>query len=521
VRKFLVIPLVVSTLLGALPAVAAISPKPGGTCPKYGVTQNYNGYKYTCIKSGNKYVWNKGVLIKKPAPVQTKSPSPSATPTPTPQTSIGTDLELDGYPKNIPAPGRTCPNEGNTALFSNKMLNCINGKWEISEGNSSATTPKPSFSPSPLQTNNPQNISSTSPAPGRFCLNEDSQSAYGNEYLVCTKGVWTRKLGFRILATKTPISTYQPKYGKVTEKELEKTILANWSQWKKNKISNTPKITIILQDGYSKDWEDITRETSIYASNVLDGNGLKLVQIPYWVFGETEEFRVKIFDEFAKTASCNPPYMANSEEAIYCATADIGSGGLRISKPGMPVANNYRLTEKDKTILTYFVAHDIGIFYVVQAQYGDIAYTGNKNQIPAWIREGSSQLIGLLVTNDLRNSGKSYVDLEADNTFVGPKPESICSKDLQDAEGKEKIMPDQCSRSQHLYAVSLLVAKFGGLEALFRFHRLYGLNNDWVNDFKESFGISREDFYKEWWAYLGIPESDWPDLQPPTPPERY
>ena len=72
-----------------------------------------------------------------------------------------------------------------------------------------------------------------------------------------------------------------------------------------------------------------------------------------------------------------------------------------------------------------------------------------------------------------------------------------------------------------LYAVSLLVAKFGGLDALFKFLRLYGSNDDWVNDFKEAFGISREDFYKEWWAYQGIQKSDWPDIQLPTAPERY
>jgi hypothetical protein len=333
--------------------------------------------------------------------------------------------------------------------------------------------------------------------------------------------VWGRKLGFRITPTTISVSTYTPKYGNVTEKELEKSILANWAEWKKKKIVNTPKVTVVLQDGYSKDWEVVTREVTTYTSNVLDGNGLKLVQVPYWVYGENEAFRIAAFNEFAKTATCNPPYIANSEEAIYCATADIGSGGLRIAKPGVPVANNYRLTEKDTRLLTYFVAHDTAIFYVVQTQYNDVAYTGNKYQIPAWIREGSAQLIGLLATNDLRNSGKSYVDLKGEAAFVGPKPESICSKDLQDAEGKEKIMPDHCSQAMHLYAVSLLVAKFGGLEALFRFHRLYGLNNDWVSDFKEAFGISREDFYREWWAYLGIPKSDWPDLQLPTPPERY
>ncbi|MCX6451480.1 MAG: hypothetical protein NT174_00110 [Actinobacteria bacterium] len=452
--------LFVFLLCFSLPAPGfATPPKAGSSCTKLGATQNSGGKKFTCVKSGKKLIWNKGVLI------------------PTPQPSVNST--------------------------------------------SGATPPKSSFSPSPLQPNNPNEISSTSPAPGRFCTNENSQSAFGNEYLVCTYGVWGRKLGFRITPTTISVSTYTPKYGNVTEKELEKSILANWAEWKKKKIVNTPKVTVVLQDGYSKDWEVVTREVTTYTSNVLDGNGLKLVQVPYWVYGENEAFRIAAFNEFAKTATCNPPYIANSEEAIYCATADIGSGGLRIAKPGVPVANNYRLTEKDTRLLTYFVAHDTAIFYVVQTQYNDVAYTGNKYQIPAWIREGSAQLIGLLATNDLRNSGKSYVDLKGEAAFVGPKPESICSKDLQDAEGKEKIMPDHCSQAMHLYAVSLLVAKFGGLEALFRFHRLYGLNNDWVSDFKEAFGISREDFYREWWAYLGIPKSDWPDLQLPTPPERY
>jgi hypothetical protein len=507
-RKISLSILLFTLLVCINPLGNAAVPKAGNSCSKLGTIQNYNGKKFTCIKSGKKLVWNKGVLI----------------PTPKPSTSpIGTnsDLDVDGYPRNIPAPGRSCPFEGEKSSYNNQSLDCVGGFWKSGGSSGATSTPKPSFSPSPLQPNNPNELGSTSPAPGRFCVNENNQSAYGNEYLVCTKGVWARKLGFRISVTKTPTSSYTPKYGKVTEKELEKSILANWAEWKKKKILNTPKMTIILQDGYSKDWADVTREVITYTSNVLDGNGLKLVQVPYWIFGETEEFRIKTFNEFAKTASCNPPYIANSEEAIYCATADIGSGGLRIAKPGMPVANNYKLTQKDVTLLTYFVAHDTGIFYVVQAQHGDIAYTGNKYQIPAWIREGSAQLIGLLVTNDLRNSGNSYVDLESDGNFVGPKPESICSKDLQDAEGKEKIMPDQCSQSMHRYAVSLLVAKYGGLEALFKFHKNYGLSNDWVKDFKECFGISREDFYKEWWAYLGIPQSDWPDLQPPTPPERY
>ena len=512
-KKSLAIATSFGLALFAISAMAANPPKPGAICTKVGLTQNYNGMKYTCTKSGKKLVWDKGSKIF--------VPKTNVAPTPSPILSSNSDLDSGGYPKDAPAPGRTCPLNGNTATFNNQLMTCTNGFWVFTKDVTPSNTPKPKFSPSPLQTTNPKDATDTSPAPGRFCINENTQNAFGNEYLLCSKGVWTRVLGYRISPINNAVDNYQPKYPNLSERELEKIILANWSDWKKRKLNKTSEMKIILQDGYSKDWEEITRETINYISNVLNGNGLKLVQTPYWVYGETEDFRIKSFNEFAKTASCNPPYMANNEEAIYCATADIGSGGLRISKPGTPVANGYRLSQKDITLLTYFVAHDMAIFYVVQTQYGDIAYTGNKYQIPAWIREGSAQLIGLMVVNDLRNSGGSYVDLEGDSFFVGPKPESICSKDLQDAEGKEKIMPDQCSRAMHLYAVKLLVAKFGGLEALFKFHKLYGQTNDWVSAFKESFGISREDFYKEWWSYLGIPRSDWPDFQPPTAPERY
>ena len=43
--------------------VYAASPTPGGKCAKVGATSISSGKKYTCIKSGNKLVWNKGALI--------------------------------------------------------------------------------------------------------------------------------------------------------------------------------------------------------------------------------------------------------------------------------------------------------------------------------------------------------------------------------------------------------------------------------------------------------------------------
>jgi len=85
---------------------ASASVKPGSKCSLQGQTKNWQGKKYTCIKSGKKLVWNKGVVSKVPATSKapeakgpsnpsnsdaapTPSPSPTASdPTPSPVQTI-------------------------------------------------------------------------------------------------------------------------------------------------------------------------------------------------------------------------------------------------------------------------------------------------------------------------------------------------------------------------------------------------------------------------------------------------
>jgi len=59
------------------PSISATPPKTGSICSKAGLTKNYNGKEYTCIKSGKKLVWNKGVVIKVATPTKTPTNSPS------------------------------------------------------------------------------------------------------------------------------------------------------------------------------------------------------------------------------------------------------------------------------------------------------------------------------------------------------------------------------------------------------------------------------------------------------------
>ena len=85
-RPRLFLAFVLSLSLMAAPSFAAV--KAGAKCTKAGTTSIAAGKKYTCVKSGAKLVWNKGVAVKaapKPSPNPVFKPvEPTPTPTPTP-----------------------------------------------------------------------------------------------------------------------------------------------------------------------------------------------------------------------------------------------------------------------------------------------------------------------------------------------------------------------------------------------------------------------------------------------------
>ena len=76
-KRFLVL-LTVTLTLGLLQPIATAAPKPGTACKKAGQSSTSAGIKYTCIKSGKKLVWNKGVEVKKATPSPTPTTEPSA-----------------------------------------------------------------------------------------------------------------------------------------------------------------------------------------------------------------------------------------------------------------------------------------------------------------------------------------------------------------------------------------------------------------------------------------------------------
>ena len=71
--------------MSVAPQIATAAIKAGATCTKLKSTTTVSGYKYTCIKSGKKLIWSKGVRVDStPKPTTSATPTPSATTTPKP-----------------------------------------------------------------------------------------------------------------------------------------------------------------------------------------------------------------------------------------------------------------------------------------------------------------------------------------------------------------------------------------------------------------------------------------------------
>jgi hypothetical protein len=83
-RKTALVAILISALLVPVSAQGATA-KAGAKCTKLKSTQTVSGKKFTCIKSGKKLVWDKGVKVPvKPTPKPTSTPTAKPTPTPTP-----------------------------------------------------------------------------------------------------------------------------------------------------------------------------------------------------------------------------------------------------------------------------------------------------------------------------------------------------------------------------------------------------------------------------------------------------
>jgi hypothetical protein len=93
-------------VLVSSPLQASAAVKAGATCTKAGTTSTVKGIKYTCVKSGKKLVWNKGVKVVVAA-TPTPTPTVTATPIPTPSPTPTVTPTATPTPSPTPTPTKT------------------------------------------------------------------------------------------------------------------------------------------------------------------------------------------------------------------------------------------------------------------------------------------------------------------------------------------------------------------------------------------------------------------------------
>jgi len=124
-KKALKITLISSLFLAPLPTNSSAATKitPGASCKVLNQKVTFQKKIFTCIKSGKKLIWNKGVQIKMQSPTpKPTSPTPSPTPTPT------TDSTPTQTPSKSATP--TAANSGYT-LAQVKANNSRQSCWTI------------------------------------------------------------------------------------------------------------------------------------------------------------------------------------------------------------------------------------------------------------------------------------------------------------------------------------------------------------------------------------------------------
>ena len=80
-KRSLALAIILCFLGLSLPAHSVAAAKAGSACPKIGKTAVIGGKKFTCVKSGKKSIWNKGVVTKDPGTGVKKTDEEKSSPT--------------------------------------------------------------------------------------------------------------------------------------------------------------------------------------------------------------------------------------------------------------------------------------------------------------------------------------------------------------------------------------------------------------------------------------------------------
>ena len=452
-RKTLSSLVVLSLLLFPTQFLIAAPVKAGASCTKLGQNQIVNGYKFTCIKSGKKLIWDKGVAIKKPSP----SPSPTSThsPSPTPSpSSITPTTPIFKYP-HVGDPCTPIPNMalrylreiGTTINGDLTVISCFpDGKfsqiWDgIIDPSGSLILPH-----SKLVINSFESY--------------DSTSKFINDLVNSLK------------------SSNLPSASTKFEYVIEPASISNFAE--------TIKI-------------DFEKSANFYQIIGLLPKYTKMIVILH----STQDFFHTQYENL-----CHPGSNENYQNwaGVFMGTCDEkGTGLIALNIAGI-VTGNYSnsysvfypqldlntLPLKKDSLFSLNINPPHEFFHA----YQNSVNPGFMNEAPVWLIEGSAQLMGLISLGVNEESPNSYLEnlsMELEDFEFSPLYPDGCLNSLSTL---IKYQTNECSYWQGIFPIETLVANHGGLSTLARL--IEGLNSgDFSKDFKSATGLDLQQFYKE------------------------
>jgi hypothetical protein len=425
-----------------VPAHAAV--KPGVKCTVKGQIKNSQGKKFTCIKSGNKLIWNKGIVIVKrenPNPTQsTKSPSSQK---PTEET-----IPVVIRDPNLPEQNTTCTPSSENSFGYQKDGNLV------------------------------------------YLQCRNNGSAY---FWVSTPGT--------VNAFRSIPGTNQPALG---SDPREKILFSAFEKITFEKKPSSLNFNYFIDPKFSSKYENLIKTGSSEFSQVFGGyftqrKNFYVVMINDRAYGE------KIFADFASKAIFSPALMQNQTSNLIRyidQRTNPQTSSAYATHENTENALLVYISNPELNIDSWKIG---GVFHETYHQLQFDLISNQTAVLPCWIVEGQPNLIALALGFDLYGPEATYTLLRQMASNSRNSNPDISR--LEGASGRVygSYCGNIGEYEQGAIANAYLISKYGFDKAIQIYKTANSarpFSDDWTRIFKEIIGITPEEFYEEVKLYV-------------------
>ena len=164
---------------------------------------------------------------------------------------------------------------------------------------------------------------------------------------------------------------------------------------------------------------------------------------------------------------------------------------------------------KDSQLVAHEYTHNVQ-WSVGGNEYGGVTNYDRMFEIPSWLREGAATYYGFVIASKKAKKPSNVILIQTGPLVCGyfhsnkvqmSKP--ILKKQNFISQMNNVELGTSDSAKQYVYgslATMLLVAKYGGHDAMMNFYENVRSGDNWETAFKNAFGLSSDSFYSKSWS---------------------